>query len=373
MSHTSAEIQMTDEQRGLCALAEYLAQPAFFVCEGRILFSNHLARELRVYPETQLSDLLGAGQCAPSQTLPAQLSLRLPLGSVSATAVPLSGGWLYLLTPPARTAIEPQSLIAISQSIRGPLTSLFTVASAFFPKIESMEDPEAQSSVGSMSRAHYQLLHLACNLTEMRRLMTGELVMHREKDDVARIVARLCETAEPMIEAAGYSFEVLCPTQPLPIWVDRDHFERAVWNLLSNAMKFTRRGGCITLSLEQTPSAVLLRVRDTGEGMTPELLATAFTAYNRDFLSGDARRGAGYGLPYTRRVAELHGGSLTLESAPNEGTCATLTLSLAQPSIQELQLRSPLYQFDYSGGYPHALVELSASLPRDEFTFSGHN
>lgn len=365
---------MNTEQNELKLLLEQLAQPAFFETDGEVRFYNRLAGEYRVRAGRPVMDLLPDGCGLPEAgSAPVHAQLTLSAGPADASILPYAGGRLYLLTPPARTELHPQTLLSVAQSIRTPLANLLAGAAALFPKLEALEDPDLQKQTASMNRAYYQLLRLACNLTDMRGVLMDELHLRREKAELTGFFRKLFDRAAPLLTAAGFEFEYTCTAKPFCGWIDRQRLERAVWDLLSNAAKFTPKGGRITAELEYTHAAALLHIRDTGDGMTPDLLADAFTAYDRDFALGDPRWGAGFGLPLAERIAQLHGGAIFLESEPGGGTTATLSLSLQVPSTKELQFRSPTASIDYTGGYPHELVELSNVLPYTEFDSSRVN
>lgn len=361
---------MNKEQTDLSRLLEHLSQPAFLETDGVVCFRNRLAAELYVSPGDETARYLP--QTFPAGTdAPVQCTLHLPASRVSATVLPCAGGRLFLVVPPERTTLKPQALWSISHGIRTPLANLMAVATTYFPGLLQNEDPVMTQNLSSMNRAYYQLLRLACNLNDMRCILLDELRLSREKNELTSFFAKIIDRAAPLIRDAGLEFEYICNAEPFCGWIDRARLERAVWNLLSNAMNFTPRGGKITVELEYTEAFALFRVRDTGDGMTPELLSTAFCAYDRERALGDSRWGAGLGLPLSERIAQLHGGAIVLESAPGEGTCATLSLSLAVPRAEELSFHSSITDRDYAGGFPHALVELSGRLPIHDFDPSG--
>ena len=364
---------MNMEQTALERLLGSLAQPAFYEKDGKVLFCNRLAGECRVRIGHDVTQLLPDGAKLPSGGDPVQAELALPGGQTAAAIVPYLDGRLYLLTPPDRVQLQPQALLAIAQSIRTPLSNLFGVAAALFPRLETLEDPELQEQTAAMNRAYYQLLRLTCNLTDMRSALLGELRLRREKEELTGFFRKLFDRASPLIRAAGRELVYTCSAKPFCGWIDRQRLERAVWDVLSNALKFTAKGGVITAELEYTHTTAILRVHDDGDGLTAEELSTAFSAFDRDFALGDPRWGAGFGLPLAEHIARLHGGALLLESGGETGTTVTLSLSLQVPGTKELQFRSPTATIDYTGGYPHELVELSNVLPLSEFDSSRIN
>src|SRR5205814_522321 len=135
---------------------------------------------------------------------------------------------------------------------------------------------------------------------------------------LSAVVARAVETARPLIDGAGHALEVALP--PGPVWLEGDpvRLAQVVANLLNNAAKYTERSGRIWLSAERTgeaPGEVLLRVRDTGVGIPPEMLGRVFDLFVQADRSLDrAQGGLGIGLTLARSLVELHGGTVEAHS-----------------------------------------------------------
>lgn len=218
-----------------------------------------------------------------------------------------------------------------------------------------------------MNRAHYQLLRLACNLTDMRSALLGELKLRREKAELTGFFRELFDRAVPLLRETGLELRYTCKAKPFCGWIDRQRLERVIWNLLSNAVKFTPKGGTVTAELEYTLQAAILRIHDDGEGVSQARLSSVFQGYDRSCALGDPRWGAGLGLPLAEHIVRLHGGTLMLQSEEGSGTTMVLSLALSVPGTTELQFHSPTATIDYTGGYAHELVELSDVLPLSEF------
>ena len=273
---------MNTEQTELERLTGCLGQPAFYEEDGKVLFCNRLAEQARVRVGRDVAEMLPAGTALPEGGAAAHATLNLPGAQTAVTIVPWSKGRLYLLSPSDHAQLQPQALVAIAQSIRTPLSNLFAVASSLFPALEEAEDPALQMQLASMNRAYYQLLRLACNLTDMRCVLDGSLHLLREKEELTGYFRRLFDRAAPLLKASGRRLVYTCGARPFCGWIDRQRLERAVWDILSNAAKFTPKDGVITAELEYTHSAAILRVHDNGEGLTPEQLAHAFSAHDRE-------------------------------------------------------------------------------------------
>ena len=144
--------------------------------------------------------------------------------------------------------------------------------------------------------------------------------------------------------------------------INRVCLEQAVWNLLSNALKFTAEGGAVTVSLRFERRQVLLAVTDTGCGINAEDMEMVFDSYLHPERLAVLPSGLGLGLPLCRRIAEGHGGRLVLNSRVGHGTTVTLALpdELAEDVVEDVA-------FDYTGGFQPALVGLADGLPFEAF------
>ena len=153
-----------------------------------------------------------------------------------------------------------------------------------------------------------------------------------------------------------------CGTEHHTAAIHRDCLEQAVWNLLSNALKFTPDGGSITVSLRLGHRQVLLAVTDTGCGIPAGDMETVFDGYLHPERLTVLPSGLGLGLPLCRRIAEGHGGRLLLDSKEGQGTTVTLALpdETAGDVVEDVT-------FDYAGGFQPALVGLADGLPFEAF------
>src|ERR1700751_6431793 len=130
------------------------------------------------------------------------------------------------------------------------------------------------------------------------------------------------------MDRAGLKFRILCPPLPHPVYVDREMWEKIVFNLLSNALKFTFNGK-IEVSLQETPEAVKLSVKDTGTGIPAHELPHIFERFHRvKGARGRTFEGSGIGLALVRELAQLHAGKVGVESKLDRGTTFTVTVPL---------------------------------------------
>jgi CheY-like chemotaxis protein/two-component sensor histidine kinase len=151
------------------------------------------------------------------------------------------------------------------------------------------------------------LVRLVDDLLEMSRISRGILELRRARVELGSVVRNAVETSEPLIREAGHRLEVQLP--PGPVWLEGDPVRLAqiFANLLNNAARFTSVGGRITIAAEAREGEARIAVRDTGRGFVPETVASLFEMFSKS----DRSNGLGIGLALARRLAELHGGTIS--------------------------------------------------------------
>ncbi len=212
--------------------------------------------------------------------------------------------------------------------IRGPVDRLLASDALTGPQRAALEVVSRQSAV---------LLEQVEALLEVARLEAGKAVVAYSKTDLSRLVRRVAASFETVAQERDLAFAVR--TEPtLPAQVDRDKIERIVYNLLSNAFKFTPRGGQITCDLRRlsgngaAPALGILEVADTGPGIPPALTEVIFERFFQ--VEGTAIRqfgGTGLGLAIAKDYTQLHGGRIMAANKPGGGARFTVELPLAAP------------------------------------------
>ena len=179
------------------------------------------------------------------------------------------------------------------------------------------------------------------------------------------LFAEIFEKAGAMVEQTGVTVTYRGLSETVYSLADRDQLERAVLNVLSNALKFTPKGGSVTASLTRRGRTLRLSIRDSGSGIAETVLANLFSRYLRQPGIEDSRWGIGLGMVLIRTAAASHGGTVLVDQPEGEGTRITLTLAIRQNT--DGLLRSPAMRVDYTGGWDHCLTELSDCLPPSVF------
>ena len=204
---------------------------------------------------------------------------------------------------------KDEFLATLSHELRNPLAPLRN-ALTLLRRMECA-DPKAERLQVIMERQLNHLVRLVDDLLELSRISRGVLSLRREPVDVAVVIRSAIETCDPLIQAAGHELSFEAPAQPLLVEGDAVRLAQIVANLLNNAAKYTEQPGSIAVRSRREDGHVVVSVRDTGIGIEPEALPRMFEMFSRGLRDGgQAQGGLGIGLALSRRLAEMHGGTL---------------------------------------------------------------
>ena len=222
---------------------------------------------------------------------------------------------------------KDEFLAMLSHELRNPLAALSNAAQLL--RLQKNEAPLQQQARNVIERQLGQLKHLVDDLLEVSRITSGRVQLRQERVSVGGIVERAVETAQPLIAQRRHDLKVSLPPEPIFLQADAARLEQVLVNLLTNAAKYTDEGGRIWLSVEQEGNAAVLRVRDTGIGIAPELLPRIFDLFTQAERSIDRSQGGlGIGLCLVERLVELHGGSVQAHSVLGQGSEFVVRLPL---------------------------------------------
>ena len=244
-----------------------------------------------------------------------------------------------------------QALPAVAAQLRATLANMHAALSAG-------DEPGACI----LRQSYYRMLRTVTNLTDAA-MLADDTPLPKQDVDLVILVDELCRQAQPLAEACGLTLRVDIRPRHLVVGINPTYTQRLLWNLLSNAMKFTPPGGTIEVSLRTGPECVLLCVKDSGPGIPQDKLERLFDRWQHSNMDLPVH-GLGLGLPLCRRIAQGHGGSLVVSSRKGEGTAVTVRLPDRRSGVT--LVRQPL--FHYTGGFNPVLVELADALPVQAFT-----
>jgi signal transduction histidine kinase len=234
---------------------------------------------------------------------------------------------------------KDEFLAVLGHELRNPLAPLRNVLHVL--RFQRGGEAEVERLLGVMERQVNHLVRLVDDLLDVNRISCGKIELRKEPLNLVTVLERCVERVRCQLEERQHTLTVSFPVPSLPLEADPARLEQVFTNLLSNAGKYTPLGGHIALSAAQEGGEALVRVRDNGIGIRPEMLTQVFERFQQaDRVPGQEVEGLGLGLALVRGLVELHGGSVAAFShGPGTGSELVVRLPLAAgeqpPSARE--------------------------------------
>jgi PAS domain S-box-containing protein len=239
-------------------------------------------------------------------------------------------------------AREKDDFIAtLSHELRNPLAPIRNAINVL--KQLPPDDARAAWCLDVIGRQTAQMARLLDDLLDVSRLTRGKLTLRVQRLDVATVIARAIEIAQPLIESAGHELQVDLPAQTLALQGDLTRLAQVFSNVLINSAKYTPPGGTIAVTASAEGSALVVKVKDTGIGIAEEHIDRIFDMFGQvESASPHAQGGQGIGLSLARRLVELHGGTIAARSeGVGKGSEFEVRLPLAARAASDAQLARP--------------------------------
>jgi PAS domain S-box-containing protein len=230
---------------------------------------------------------------------------------------------------------KDEFLAMLSHELRSPLAPISNAVQMLGMQ-RNNENSLQKEARGIIERQTDQLQHLVDDLLEVSRITTGMVQLRMVSVAVGDIIRSAVETVSPLIRQRGHKMNVTIPTERIWLHADAARLEQVLVNLLTNAAKYTDPNGTIWLSAEQSGAECILRVKDTGVGITPELLPCIFDLFTQAERSLDRSQGGlGIGLALVQQLTELHGGKVEVFSTLRQGSEFVVRLPVESPKSME--------------------------------------
>jgi PAS domain S-box-containing protein len=239
---------------------------------------------------------------------------------------------------------KSEFLAILSHELRNPLAPIRYA----LPQIEqALQDEGARAALAVVTRQVNELVRLVDDLLDITRITSGKVALTREVVTLDAIVSAAVESASPLIHAGRHSFAITATPPEEPIWieVDQHRVSQVIVNLLTNAAKYTPRGGTITLEADREDDHAVIRVRDNGIGIPPAELPRLFELFwqVKAPTAAGSHCGLGVGLALAKRLVEMHGGTIEAHSAgAGQGAEFVVRLPLAVVTPKEGEQQQPL-------------------------------
>ena len=222
--------------------------------------------------------------------------------------------------------LKDEFLATISHELRNPLNAI--LGWAHMMRLGKLTPANAERAVETIYRNAKSQAQLVADLLDVSRIISGKLRLDVGPVDLISIVNAAIDSVRPAVEAKGIRLETILDPAAGPISGDADRLQQIVWNLLTNAVKFTPKGGKIQVNVQRVDSHVEIVVSDSGVGIRKEFLPYVFDRFRQaDASTTRIHGGLGLGLSIVRQLVDLHGGSVSVHSE-GEGKGATFTITL---------------------------------------------
>ncbi|HEY9720548.1 MAG TPA: ATP-binding protein [Oscillatoriaceae cyanobacterium] len=227
--------------------------------------------------------------------------------------------------------LKDEFLAILSHELRTPINAIMGFGSVLEDGLAGPLNNEQHSYVSKMLGGADTLLALVNDLLDMSRIQAGEFALSPAPMDLAALLAQVTENLRPLAQQKQLHVCVETPAELPALQADGQRVEQVVVNLLGNAIKFTPRGGRVTVRATCAPEAIRCEVEDTGVGIAKEDLSKLFKRFGQlDTSATRTSKGTGLGLAIAKALVEAHGGEIGVESVPGAGSTFWFTLPVRE-------------------------------------------
>ena len=352
-----------EQKESRVGMLDLMIQPAFTVKDGVIHQTNAAAGKYFLESGMPVADLLCTGKAEYGDLQDGCLYLSLFVAGmrVEASVRKMDGFDIFTLEQDADHA-ELQAMALAAQELRGPLSNVMSVADRLFPVADQDDDPMVKAQVSQINRGLFQMLRIIGNMSDAYRY-SQQAETSMTVTNIPEFIGEIFQSSGQMLQHGGVDLCFENVHEAVFGLIDQEMLERAIHNIISNAVKFSAKGKPIHARLSRRNNMLYLTVQDSGNGIDPELRGTTHSRFRRQPGLEDSRFGIGLGMVMIRSAAAAHGGTVLLTHPDDGGT--KLTMSIAINQNTDTLVRSKTFHIDYAGERNHALTELSDVLPSE--------
>ena len=244
--------------------------------------------------------------------------------------------WLYARSMRIRSQLQ---MNYIFNNITHELLTPLTIISASVEKLRE-EHPDSRRDLELMDLNIQRSVRLLQQILETSKFQAGELKILVSQGDVMQYIKETARSLEPLMTRKHLTFTVTCKPESMMGWLDTDKMDKIIFNLLSNAAKYTHEGGSVTLQVATNNryDHIIIQVKDTGVGIPKEKMKHLFSRFYDGDYRNNRTSGTGLGLALTRDLIYLHGGHITCDSVEGKGTTFTLEVPINKESFAPSQI-----------------------------------
>jgi signal transduction histidine kinase/ActR/RegA family two-component response regulator len=253
--------------------------------------------------------------------------------------------------------MKDEFLATLSHELRTPLTSIYGWVNLL--QTNSLDENARKKAIDVIDRNVRAQTQLVDDLLNVSRIVTGNLKIRQDWVDAETVIRAAVDSIRPSAAAKGINVSVEIPDGCGPILADPERLQQVIWNLLTNAVKFTDRSGEVKIVCRRTGGNFQIRVSDSGEGIDPAFIPFVFERFTQADASKTRKHGGlGLGLAIVRHIVECHGGTVSVQSQ-GKGSGTTFIVNLPVPAV-------PPPQRVQSEARPASLQGLRVMVVEDE-------
>lgn len=338
-------------------MLQFITQPAFLVKDGIIIQTNKAAKDRQINADTPVSDMIAFGKAEYDSFNSGKLYLELIVGPAW---VSLCDGFHLFCLENNFSSPELRAFALAAQHLRAPLSNAVSGAEQILQR-EDLKGTDIQAQISEINKNLYQLIRSVCNMSDVSQLGTTKKA-NTELCSVGYKFGEIFEKATTLVKTAGRSVEFQNLTHELKCILDAQLIERAVLNLLSNALKFSPSNTVITAKLKHNRNRLTFSIENSIQDGYSGFYGNAFNRFLREPGIESGQFGIGLGMSIVSSAATAHNGTILMDLS-KKGIVKT-TISIPIQTSLDATAKTPIKLLDgYTGGIDSYLVELSDILP----------
>jgi len=345
-------------------LLEMNPHPAFLVKDGKVICANRAAQRHFVTVGSDISPMLLTGREEYASFTGDCLCLRLKIQECeyNASVQLYDQMHLFLLESP-KDCPELRAMALVAQELRLPLNGMINLTDELIPAV-LQDAPDSKQQLSQLNKNLHQLLRIVGNMSDAYNysILTDPIL---ETENLTAFFREHFEKISALLEATNIRFRYDLPQKEILAPINKEILSKAVYNLVSNAVKFTPADGQIIATIRADRKKLTFDLRNTG-CVPAEMQRNPFHRFLRQPGIEDGRYGIGLGMELICAAANIHRGTVLMHPYSDNGVAFTMTISLREDA--PCRVRSSVLKFDSLGGMDLGLIQLSDALPANLYS-----